>query len=303
MLIVKDVEKSYGNKKVIDGLSFYVRQGECAGLVGLNGAGKTTVIRMLTGSLLPDKGTIRVNGLEPYFRQKELIPFIGMVSATHSQLWSDMPLRFSLENGKEMYRIPTETYEKKIEELQEHVGIKSFWENRVNQLSLGQKMLGEIAYTLLREPAVLLLDEPTVGLAVDVKQKVMQYLKELNRIRGVTIFYTGHNMKDLELLCNHLILIDKGQKLFDGSIERLQLKYGIGDCLELVLERGQFPDLEDLPLEKYRYEDSCLVIYYRKSIISNTLILEHIRKQCRILSIKTREPSLEETIRFITERS
>lgn len=302
MLIVKDVEKSYGDKKVIDGLSFYVREGECAGLIGLNGAGKTTIIRLLTGSLLPEGGTIRVNKLEPCFRQKELIPYIGMVSATYSQLWTDMPLRYSLENCREMYCISKEEYAIRIEELNECMSLKSFWETKVKQLSLGQKMLGELAYTLLRKPKILFLDEPTVGLAVDVKEKVLHYLKELNEKYGITIFYTGHNMKDMELLCHHLILIHKGKKLFDGSIDKLQREYGVGDCLELTLEKGEFPDLEDLPLEKYRYYEDCLMIYYQKSILSNSLILEHIRKQCRVIGMKTREASLEETIRFITER-
>ncbi len=302
MLIVKDVEKSYGDKKVIDGLSFYVRKGECAALIGLNGAGKTTMIRMLTGSLLPEKGTIRVNKLEPYFRQKELISHIGMVSATYSQLWAEMPLRYSLENCREMYSISKSDYEQNIEELDYCMALKNFWETKVKQLSLGQKMLGELAYTLLRKPSVLFLDEPTIGLAVDVKNKVLQYINEMNEQNGATVFYTGHNMKDIEKLCNHIILIDKGKKLFDGSIEKLQHEYGVGDCLELKLEKGKFPDLEDLPLEKYRYDEDCLTIYYQKAIVSNSIILEHIRKQCRVLGMKTREASLEETIRFITER-
>lgn len=302
MLIFKDVEKSYGDKKVIDGLSFYVREGECVGLIGLNGAGKTTVIRMLTGSLLPDNGTIRVNKLEPYFRQKELIPYIGMVSATHTQLWVDMPLRYSLENCREMYSVSKEDYALRIEELHECMALKSFWETKVKQLSLGQKMLGELAYTLLRKPKLLFLDEPTVGLAVDVKQNILQYLKDLNMKCDTTILYTGHNMKDMEMLCKHLILIHKGKKLFDGSVEKLQQEYGVGDYLELTLEKGTFPDLEDLPIEKYRYEEDHLMIYYQKSIVSNTIILEHIRKQCRVLGMKTREASLEETIRFITEK-
>ena len=301
MLIVKDVEKSYGDKKVLDGLSFYVKEGECAGLIGLNGAGKTTLIRILTGSLLPDGGIVRVNGLEPYFRQEELIPTIGMVSGTNSQLWTDMPLRYSLENCQKMYRISQKNYETKICELQECMEIKAFWDQKVSSLTLGQKMLGEMAYTLLRGPSVLFLDESTIGLAVDVKQKVMQYLRELHRTGKVTVLYTGHNMRDVELLCNHLILLNKGRAIFDGSIEKLQGEYGIGDCLELVLEKGQFPDLEDLPIERFQFENDCLVIYYRKNVISNAVILNHVRKQCRILSIQTREPSLEETIRLITE--
>lgn len=300
MLIVKEVEKSFGEKMVIDDLSFYIRPGECAGLIGLNGAGKTTVIRMLTGSLLPDKGTIRVNGMEPCFRQKELIGKMAMVSCAFSQLWEDMPLRFSLENCRKMYHISKQEYDRKMEELDKCMQIRSFWERKVNLLSLGQKMLGEIAYALTGNPSVLFLDEPTIGIAVDVREKVLEYLRDLCRRKGITILYTSHNMRDVEYLCDHLILLDRGKKIFDGKLERLQMEYGIGDCMELVLEPGKFPDLEDLPIEKMEYEENHLVIYYQKSVISNTLILNHITKQCNILAIKTKEPSLEDIIRFIT---
>lgn len=301
MLIVKDVEKSLENKKIIDGLSFYVRPGECAGLIGANGAGKTTLVRMLTGSLLPDEGIIRVKGLVPYFRQKELIPHIGMVSASLSQLWKDLPLKYSFENCQGMYGIKKADYEERLEQLNDCLGIKAFWEQEVGRLSLGQRMLGEMANVLLRNPSILFLDEPTIGLALDVKEKVLKHLKKLQQ-QGITILYTSHDMRDVEYLCNHLILLEKGRKLYDGSLTQLWAEYDLGDCMELVLESGKFPDMEDLPIRQMKYEENRLTIHYQKSVIPNALILEHIRKQCQVLAITTRQPALEEIIRFIAEK-
>src|SRR3954465_15710144 len=181
-------------------LSFSVEAGEMVGYIGPNGAGKSTTIKMLTGILVPTSGEIRVAGLDPQRRRVELARRIGVVFGQRTQLWWDLPLRDSFELLRHVYRVPAARHAENLVEFTEVLDLGSFLDTPVRQLSLGQRMRGEITAALLHDPSVLYLDEPTIGLDVVSQERVREFLQRVNREREVTILLTTHDLDDMERL-------------------------------------------------------------------------------------------------------
>ncbi|MCP9212474.1 ABC transporter ATP-binding protein [Streptomyces sp. NEAU-Y11] len=227
--------------RAVDGISFRVRAGEMVGYIGPNGAGKSTTIKMLTGILLPSGGRLRVAGIDPSRERTRLARRIGVVFGQRTTLWWDLPLRDSYALVRRMYRIPDARYRENLDRCVERLDLGALLEVPVRQLSLGQRMRGDIAAALLHDPEVLYLDEPTIGLDVVSKAKVREFLRDLNAERGTTVLLTTHDLTDIEQLCRRVMVIDHGRLVHDGGLDAL---HAVGDSertLVVDLEREMAP--------------------------------------------------------------
>ena len=203
-------------------ISFSVADGEMVGYIGPNGAGKSTTIKVMTGVLTPDDGICRIDGRTPWKERKAHVARIGVVFGQRSQLWWDLPVNDSFDLIRDIYRVPEDRYRKNVRELSEMLSLGEILRTPARQLSLGQRMRCEIAASLLHDPKVLFLDEPTIGLDAASKLAVREFIRSLNRTRGTTILLTTHDMQDIEALTRRIILIGKGRILLDGPLEDLK---------------------------------------------------------------------------------
>ena len=206
----------------VNGLSFTVAAGEVVGYLGPNGAGKSTTVKMLTGILVPSSGRIRVAGLEPSRQRSTLARRVGVVFGQRTTLWWDLPLRDSFQLIRHLYRLEPARYARNLDQLVDLLGLGELLDVPVRQLSLGQRMRGDLAAALLHDPAILYLDEPTIGLDVVSKSAIRQFLLDRNRAQGTTILLTTHDLGDVERLCDRVMVIDHGRLAFDGSLEALR---------------------------------------------------------------------------------
>ena len=228
--------------KAVDGISFEVPKGEILGFIGPNGAGKSTVIKMLTGILMPTSGMCRINGKIPQEDRKNYVREIGVVVGQRTQLWWDLALRETYAVLKEIYQVPDDQYQKRMAFLNEVLELDSFITSPVRTLSLGQRMRADIAASLLHSPKVLFLDEPTIGLDVVVKDNIRNAIMKINKEEGTTVILTTHDLADIELLCERIVMIDKGKKVFDGGLS--ELKRNFGDVRTLEFELVNAPDFK-----------------------------------------------------------
>jgi ABC-2 type transport system ATP-binding protein len=205
----------------VSDLSFSVEPGEMVGYIGPNGAGKSTTIKMLTGILVPTAGRLQVAGLDPSRQRTELARRIGVVFGQRTTLWWDLPLRDSFELLQRIYRIPVERYRRNLATFVDLLALGPLLDSPVRQLSLGQRMRGDIAAALLHDPEVVYLDEPTIGLDVVSKSQLRDFLRETNAERAVTVLLTTHDLVDIERLCTRVMVIDHGSLVFDGGLSSL----------------------------------------------------------------------------------
>ena len=219
-------KREYLNIKAVCDISFSIEKGEIVGYIGPNGAGKSTTIKILSGILTPDKGRCMIDGMVPWLDRKKYVKKIGVVFGQRSQLWWDIPAEDTFDLLKSMYDIPEEEYQATKSDLIEKLNLKDIINIPIRQLSLGQRMRCEIAASLLHNPEILFLDEPTIGLDAVSKQLVRDFIKKLNKEKKTTIILTSHDMSDITTLARRIILICKGQVLYDGSLKRLKNKYG-----------------------------------------------------------------------------
>jgi ABC-2 type transport system ATP-binding protein len=210
----------------VDGIDLTVERGEMLGYIGPNGAGKSTTLKMLTGVLMPSAGTVRVCGLQPVPQRARLAARIGVVFGQRSQLWWDLPLADSFRLLRHIYRVPAEEHAARLRRCVDLLDLGPFLATPVRQLSLGQRMRGELTAALLHEPEILFLDEPTIGLDVVSKQAVRGFLGEMGRRGDTTVVLTTHDLADIERLSRRLIVIDHGRVVHDGTLEGLHARYG-----------------------------------------------------------------------------
>lgn len=209
----------------VDDISFHIEPGELVAYVGQNGAGKSTTIKMMTGILTPSAGDIRVNGLVPYENRKANARNIGVVFGQRTQLWWDLPLRESYDLLRAIYRLPYKQYKTNLDFFTELLDLGEFLDQPVRKLSLGQRMRADLAASLLHDPPILLLDEPSIGLDVLAKEKTRRFIREVNREKNTTILLTTHDVEEIESLCRRIIVIDHGKKLYDGTLQEFRDLY------------------------------------------------------------------------------
>ncbi|NTF83615.1 ABC transporter ATP-binding protein [Rhizobium rhizogenes] len=220
------VSPEYTEVKAVDEISFTIGAGEAVGYLGPNGAGKSTMIKMMTGILVPSNGGVSVLGRVPHKERMANAREIGVVFGQRSQLWWDLPVRDSFELSRHIYDIAQSRFDENLGMLCDMLGIAPFLDRPVRQLSLGQRMRAEIAMSLLHDPKILFLDEPTIGLDVMAKDVVRKFLSQINKERGVTIILTTHDLQDIEQICPRLIMVDDGKLLFDGELTKLRTAFG-----------------------------------------------------------------------------
>ena len=219
-------KREYVYVDAVKDISFKIEKGEIVGYIGPNGAGKSTTIKMLSGILLPTAGNIKVNGLNPFKDRRKYVSNIGVVFGQRSQLAWDIPAEDTFDLLKDIYKLDDEMYQKTKQELTKLLDIEEVMKKPVRSLSLGQRMRCEIAASLMHRPNILFLDEPTIGLDAVSKKIVRDFILKINKERKVTVILTTHDMLDIEALAKRIILIGKGQILYDGSLDKLKTKYG-----------------------------------------------------------------------------
>lgn len=220
--------REYDVRQAVDDMSFALEAGEMVGYIGPNGAGKSTTIKMLSGVLIPDSGDILVDGLKPYENRSENARNIGVVFGQRSQLYWDLPVSDTFDIFKKLYSIPDDIFNSNRKLFIELLDMSEIMDQPARQLSLGQKMKANLALSMLHNPRVLYLDEPTIGLDIVTKRRLRACIKEINSRLGTTIILTTHDMDDIEEICQRIILIDRGRKLFDGAIREFKDMYASG---------------------------------------------------------------------------
>lgn len=226
-------------------ISFTIEPGEIVGYIGPNGAGKSTTIKIMSGILVPEKGKCTITGFTPWKDRVQYVKNIGVVFGQRSQLWWDVPVIDSFELLKDIYKVPQQEYETTIQLLIETLELQEIIQSPVRQLSLGQRMRCEIAASLIHNPRILFLDEPTIGLDATSKMAVRQFIKTINKEKGVTVILTTHDMNDIEALADRVLLIGKGSLLYDGHLEELRRQYGTHKTLTADYRKN--PNPIDIP--------------------------------------------------------
>jgi viologen exporter family transport system ATP-binding protein len=276
-------------------ISFRVERGELLGYLGPNGAGKSTTVKMLTGILVPSSGHVRVAGLEPSRQRIQLARRIGAMFGQRVQLWWDLPLLDSFELLRHIYRVPADRYRESLDRFREVLDLDPFLQTPVRQLSLGQRIRGELTAAMLHGPELLFLDEPTIGLDVVAKQRVREFLAELNRERDVTILLTTHDLGDIERLCSRLLVIDHGRLIWDGGIDELKARYGEERTLIVDLEEPA-PPLEVEGARVERVDGPRQWLRFRGSAAELTA---RVAEHARLVDLQVAEPDIEEIVRRI----
>lgn len=276
--------RKYEIKKAVDDISFSIEKGEIVGFIGPNGAGKSTTIKMLSGILYPDSGDINVKGYIPYKQRKQYVKNIGVVFGQKTQLNWDLPLIESFELMKYIYKIPQKMYEENLQKFTKLLDMEEFINQPVRQLSLGQRMRGDIVAALLHSPDIVFFDEPTIGLDVVAKEKIREFIKIMNQTEKTTIIFTTHDMQDIEKVCNRLIIIDAGKKVYDGGIEEIKARYAHSKTIEILLADGT-KKLHTFDANKYVMNE----------------VVEELFAQYDIKDISICEPEIDAIIRDIYE--
>ncbi|MCU6793490.1 ABC transporter ATP-binding protein [Paenibacillus sp. WQ 127069] len=245
---VRDLfNREYSQVTAVKDISFQINKGEICGYIGENGAGKSTTIKMLTGILVPTSGSIKVNGYIPYKEREAFVKGIGVVFGQRSQLWWDIGVIESFQLLKKVYRVSEADFKPRLSELVERLQLADLLNRPVRKLSLGQRMRCELAASLLHNPQIVFLDEPTIGLDIVVKTEIREFLKSMNQRYETTILLTTHDLQDIEALCSRVIMLDDGRIIYDGGLAELKEKWGKGkDIIMRFAEAVQLDRLREL---------------------------------------------------------
>ncbi len=285
----------------LDGISFAVEEGELLGYIGANGAGKSTTIKLLTGILVPSSGQVTVAGLVPWRHRERNARNIGVVFGQRTQLWWDLPLIESLKLIGRMYEVPATTYRRNLEMLTTLLDMEGFLGAPVRQLSLGQRMRGDLAAALVYEPRILYLDEPTVGLDVLGKERIRRFIQEINRESRVTVVLTTHDLGDVELLCRRVLLIHQGRLLYDGSVERLKALYAPHRTLVVRHAPGEPPNQVE-GAEIVRSDALRVWLRFNPDTVPVASLIAEVSAHCQVTDLSIEEPDLESVVLQIYEQ-
>ena len=285
--------------KAINNINFKIKQGEFVGYVGENGAGKSTTIKILTGILLPTSGQALVNNVIPYKNRIENAKKIGVVFGQRTQLWWDLPVRESFDLLKSVYRIPSDTFKKNMNIFLDTLNIVDFFDVPVRKLSLGQRMRCDLAASLLHNPEILFLDEPTIGLDVIAKDKIRKFLTQINKDNNITIILTTHDMDDIEELCKRIIILDQGHIVFDNEVSKLKEKYGKERVLEIEFHK-QYESLNKIKdINVFKEDENKKWIKFSSEKYTAATIISKIIENYEIKDISIHEPNVADIVKTI----
>ena len=289
--------------RAVDSISFRVATAEMVGYIGPNGAGKSTTIKMLTGILVPSDGQVTVSGLVPWRQRRALARRIGAVFGQRTQLWWDLPLIESLTLLRYIYRVPAVRFDANLKVFRDLLDLDGFLDTPVRQLSLRQRMRGDLAAALLHDPQILYLDEPTIGLDVVAKQCMRDFLRRLNQERGLTVLLTTHDMTDIAQLCRRMLLIDHGRLLYDGALAAIRDRFGAERTL--VVDLGEDETLDGQltvgPATQVRAEGPRRWLRFRRDQITAAELIGAVTARYRIRDLTIEEPEIEAIVRRICE--
>jgi ABC-2 type transport system ATP-binding protein len=284
----------------VDGISASIQPGEAVGYIGANGAGKSTTIKMLTGILVPSSGQVRTCGYDPVPQRRRLAREIGVVFGQRTQLWWDLPLRDSFHILGAIHRLPTEEARVRTEELVDRLGLADLLETPVRQLSLGERMRGEVAAALVHRPRLLVLDEPTIGLDMISKERLRHFLVAERAEFGTTLLLTTHDMGDIERLCDRVLVIDRGRLVFDGTLPSLAERVALQRVLVVDLPEPS-PDLKvsaaahigsDLDGQRQR-------LAFSPKETTAARVLAEVSAVTEVVDLTLEEPAIEDIVRTL----
>jgi ABC-2 type transport system ATP-binding protein len=284
----------------VDGITASIQPGEAVGYIGANGAGKSTTIKMLTGILVPSNGRVRTCGYDPVPQRRRLAREIGVVFGQRSQLWWDLPLRDSFRILGAIHRLPTEEVTVRTEQLVDHLGLADLLDTPVRQLSLGERMRGEVAAALVHRPRLLVLDEPTIGLDMISKERLRHFLIAERAEFGTTLLLTTHDMGDIERLCDRVLVIDRGRLVFDGTLPSLAERVALQRVLVVDLPEPS-PDLQvsaaahigsDLDGQRQR-------LAFSPKETTAARVLAEVTAVTEVVDLTLEEPAIEDIVRTL----
>lgn len=282
--------------RAVDGISFDIAEGERVGYLGPNGAGKSTTIKVLTGILLPTSGVVAVGGIVPWRDRMRNARQIGVIFGQRTQLYWDLPLIHSFEMLRHIYGLSEPQYEATLLELRRSFALDEFLDRPVRQLSLGQRMRGDLAAAMLHRPRILYLDEPTIGLDLVAKDQMVELIRTVNREFGVTVMMATHNLSDVEQLCSRIIVINHGQIIHDGGLDAFKLRYAPFRTLLVRLARPD-PTVRPLPGAEIRLlEPDLLEVRFQRGVSPHTLIRE-LSNAYDVKDLSVEDSSLESVLR------
>ena len=291
---------TYREISALTEITLTIPRGEIVAYAGANGAGKSTTVKLCSGMLSPDSGTVRVLGMDPVRDRVRYVARIGVVFGQRTELWFDHPVAASFEWKRVVWNIPRDRYERMLGFTRELLGLDDIMQTQARELSLGQRMRADLALALLPEPEILFLDEPTLGLDVLAKRNVLRFIQDLNRERQVTVLVTSHDMSDLEQLAGRIVMIDRGRIAFNGDFGTLRREYA--DRRHLDIETS---DISPPLLANARYKGSeggRHTYVFDAGQVSVSALLEDAAAQCTILDVETHRIDIDEVIADIYEK-
>src|SRR5215510_12354224 len=288
----------YETTRAVNGISFDINEGELVGYIGPNGAGKSTSIKMLCGILVPTSGDVTVNGLVPHKNRMDNTRQIGAVFGQKTQLWCDVPVIESLRLFRDIYKVPEAQYKRNLELFNELLDLHEFQNTPVRQLSLGQRLRADMAAALLHNPRLLFLDEPMIGVDVVAKERLRNFIHEINRDQKVTILLTTHDMVDIEKVCSRIMIIDHGRIVYDGSLDQIRNQYGKQRTLVVEFEE-QVQDFSAPNAVMTKSEGHKKWFAFNRFETSPSTLIADISSRYPILDLAVEEPEIEEIVRTI----
>lgn len=281
----------------VNDISFTIDKGEIVAYIGPNGAGKSTTVKMLSGILTPTSGEILINGLSPQKNRKQVVKNLGVVFGQRSQLNWDLRLGETFELLKRIYQIEDRIYKENLEAMNEILEINKIIDTPVRQLSLGQRMRGDLAAAMLHSPSLLFLDEPTIGLDVEAKYAIRKFIKEINSTKGTTIILTTHDLGDIQELCSRLMIINQGKLIEDGSLKELIDR--IAPYRHLIVDfYEEHKNITHPQAEIVEKDGSRIVFRFEKADITAAKLIEDISSQAMIKDIHLDEARIDDIIRL-----
>jgi ABC-2 type transport system ATP-binding protein len=296
--------RKYEILKAVDDISFDVPKGEILGFIGANGAGKSTTIKMLTGILTPTSGRVEIDGQIPFKNRKKYVKEIGVVFGQRTQLWWDLPLVETFSVLKQIYEVDEKDFKSRMGFLNEVLELDDFIKSPVRTLSLGQRMRADLAASMLHNPKVLFLDEPTIGLDVAVKNNIRNAITQINEQEKTTIILTTHDLNDIETLCKRIVMIDKGKVMYDGALSEMKQQYGKYREVDMSLFNNDDMSLldfeKDLKLSgedlKVEVSKEKVVVTFNSDLVSVSEMLAYILGKIKIKDISVKDVNIEEIV-------
>ena len=309
MIVMKNLTKAFPNEvTAADGISLHIAKGETVGIIGANGAGKTTIIKLICGLYTPTSGYVRVFGEEPFFgttNQHNIGLVTGQVITdgynyhfghSTSMLDDELSLELNFELIGNIYKIPKAVCKNRISEILRQFDLQKIVHYRVNQLSLGQRMKSELAAALLIKPQLLILDEPFIGVDIAAKETIRRVLSRIAKERDTTVILTTHNVEEIERVCSRVLFLDNGKLVYNGSFDRLKRSHIGLNSMKVTFEKMP-PDLRDFPINRYIITENNLKLYYDSSVVSSKDISNYLLSQGEVYDMLIEKPTVEEIIR------